>query len=92
MISLEFIAHKSGSTYGQGGPKAPALFEILKTCPSIISAPMIPFRFLYLQPIIDTRTDICRSIFMYYRPIMHLMTTTVDSISGNTAGRNCKKQ
>ena len=45
---------KGGSTYGQSGPKAPPLFEILKTCPSIISAPKIHFRFFLLQPTINT--------------------------------------
>ena len=46
---------KGSDTYRQGGPKAPpTIFEILKTYPSIISAPIIFSHFLYLLPKVNT--------------------------------------
>ena len=83
---------KGDGSYGQGGPKALLpTFEILKTCPSITSAPYsFPFFAPTAKNLTPERTS--RPIFMYYRPIMHLTTATIDSISGNTAGRNREKQ
>ena len=43
---------RNGGSYGQSAKGY--TFEILKICPSIISAPMIPFRFLHLQPTNNT--------------------------------------
>ena len=39
---------------GRMGQAPPPTFEILKTCPSITSAPNIPFHFLHLLPKINT--------------------------------------
>ena len=41
--------------YGHGEPKASHFLKSLKpACPSTILAPMIPFRVLRLQPVINT--------------------------------------
>ena len=53
-ICVCMYIYKGGGTYGQDGPKVPPTFEILKTCPSITSAPIIPFHFLLLLPTINT--------------------------------------
>ena len=52
--------------WAKGPPTPPLLFEILKACPSKISTPMIPFRFLHLHLTINTKTNLQTNVYVLY--------------------------
>ena len=52
------VHSRAAASIGRVGQRPPSLFEILETCPSIISAPLIPFLFapIFSQQLTPKRT------------------------------------